>query len=464
MFVENSSMYRLIFCFLLSCFIMLEPMAAQDRHTLQIRNMFESVMNEGEAYDNLRLLCKKFGPRVSGSDAATGAVIFARDLLLKIGADTVFLQGCRVPRWIRGKAETAFINVNQKQIPVRIAALGSSIATPEAGLQARVVEINRLSQLDSIGHELNGKIAFFNVAMNPLHVRTFHAYGEVASIRRNAASLSARYGAVATIVRSLASNTDEHPHTGNMAYAASLPRIPAVAISTRDADLLSGLLKTNPALSFYMETHCRMADSVLSYNVVAEWRGREKPREYITVGGHLDSWDLGEGAHDDGAGCMQSVEVLRVFKQLGYRPKQTLRIVLFMNEENGLRGAIAYQDSARARQEIHRFALESDAGGFSPRGFAFKCKTPAQFEKIRSWRSYFEPYDMALFTSDGGGADISGLFDLGALLADLRPDSQRYFDVHHAASDVFETVNRRELLLGSFAMASLIYLVSEMGL
>jgi carboxypeptidase Q len=300
--------------------------------------------------------------------------------------------------------------------------------------------------------------------MDPLHVRTFHAYGQVAGVRRNAASLSARYGAVATIVRSLASNTDAYPHTGNMVYADSFAKIPAVAISTLDADVLSKQLRSDPSLTFFMQTNCRMADSVLSYNVIAEWRGREKPNDYITVGGHLDSWDLGEGAHDDGAGCMQSVDVLRVFKQLEYRPKQTVRIVLFMNEENGLRGAIAYQDSARIRKENHRFALESDAGGFSPRGFAFKCKTPEQFRQISTWRSYLEPYDMALFTPDGGGADISGLFDLGAVLADLRPDSQRYFDVHHAASDVFETVNKRELMLGAFGMASLIYLYSELGL
>ncbi len=457
-------MHRLVFCTFLFGFSWTLPLAAQDRHAQQIRSFFESVMKDGQAYDHLRTLCKQYGPRISGSEIADKAVLYAVDLLKNTGADSVYLQPSRVPRWIRGKAEEAYMNSRKKQIPMHIAALGSSIATPKGGIQAPVVEINRLSQLDSIGNGLTGKIAFFNVPMDPLFVRTFHAYGQVGSVRRNAASLSVRYGAVATIVRSLASNTDEYPHTGNMVYADSLPKIPAVAISTRDADKLSEQLKSDPALSFFMNTHCHMADSVLSYNVVAEWRGREKPNEYITVGGHLDSWDLGEGAHDDGAGCMQSIEVLRVFKQLGYRPKQTVRIVLFMNEENGLRGAAAYLDSARSQHEIHRFALESDAGGFSPRGFAFKCQTSAQFDQIRVWRSYFEPYDMSLFTPDGGGADISGLFTLGAVLADLRPDSQRYFDVHHAASDVFETVNKRELLLGAFAMASLVYLVSELGL
>jgi hypothetical protein len=206
-----------------------------------------------------------------------------------------------------------------------------------------------------------------------------------------------------------------------------------------------------------------MLPDIVSHNVIGEIRGSELPDEIITVGGHLDSWDLAEGAHDDGAGCVQSIEVIRVMKSLGIRPKRTIRAVMFMNEENGLRGGLKYAEVAKTEQKKFLFALESDAGGFTPRGFGFTL-SPGQKDKVFTWKNLFYPYGASDFTEGGGGADIGPLQPLGTAMAGLQPDSQRYFDVHHASSDTFEAVSPRELNLGAAVMAGLVYLVSQYGL
>jgi hypothetical protein len=239
-------------------------------------------------------------------------------------------------------------------------------------------------------------------------------------------------------------------------------RIPAAAISTKDAEYLSSMLKLNKDLDFYYKMNCRNFEDVESFNVIGELKGSERPEEIIVVGGHLDSWDVGDGAHDDGAGVVQSMEVLRLFKESGIRPKRTIRVVLFMNEENGLRGGNKYAEVAKKNKENHIFALESDAGGFTPRGFSFDARD-SQFEKIESWKPLFEPYLIHYFARGGSGADIGPLKNGSTVLAGLRPDSQRYFDHHHAATDTFDAVNKRELELGAATMASLVYLVDKYG-
>ena len=257
---------------------------------------------------------------------------------------------------------------------------------------------------------------------------------------------------------------DDYPHTGSMSYGDLPPeqQIPAAAISTNGAELLSTTLKLNPEIQFYFRQNCRQMEEVLSYNVIGEIRGSEHPDQYMVVGGHLDSWDLGDGSHDDGAGCVQSMEVLYLLKKAGYQPRHTLRAVMFMNEENGLRGGTKYAEEARKNNEKHVFALESDAGGFTPRAFTFDC-TDAAFERISGWQPLFEPYLALQFSRGGGGADIGPLKPQGGILAGLRPDSQRYFDYHHAETDTFEAINKRELELGAAAMTSLIYLADKYG-
>ena len=347
---------------------------------------------------------------------------------------------------------------------LRVCALGNSEGTGAAGLRAQVVEVRSFKQLDSLGTKgIKGKIVFFNYPMNPLHVETFRAYGEAGAFRSTGPARAARYGALGVVVRSLASNLDDYPHTGTTNYNDSFPKIPAMAVSTNDAEWMSKELLAKPALSLYMRSTCRMLPEVESYNVVGELRGTVFPDEVITVGGHLDSWDLGEGAHDDGAGCVQSMEVLDVYRKLGIRPKRTIRVVMFMNEENGLRGGRKYAELAAAENKKHLFALESDAGGFTPRAFGFS-RGGDTLQRLRNWLPLFKPYGVYDFSEGGGGADIGPLRPLGTLLCGLRPDSQRYFDHHHAANDTFEWVSKRELELGALNMVLLLYVVDQFGL
>lgn len=436
---------------------------AQSRDSLVVRSIVNEVMRNGHAYDQLRVLCQH-GPRLSGSEGAAKAVDMTADMLRSSKADAVWLQPCYVPKWVRGPVEQGYVSrPGATPYMLRLTSLGDAVGTGGREICADLVMLTDMGQAVKLGNKgLKGKIAFFNLPMDPAHIRTFKAYGESGVARRNGPSLAAKYGASAVIVRSLASNIDGYPHTGATKYNDSFPKIPAVAVSTEDAEWLSREISVGGKLEACINTSAMMMGEVLSYNVVAEIRGSEYPDEIITVGGHLDSWDLGEGAHDDGAGCVQAIEMIRTFKALGIRPKRTIRAVLFMNEENGGRGAKAYLDSAKARGEKHLFALESDAGGFSPRGFSFDCSDQA-FKRIQSWKGILAEYGAGEFTRGGSGSDISPLKSVGTELAGLVPDSQRYFDLHHAATDVFSTVNKRELHLGAAVMTALAWLVSEYG-
>jgi Zn-dependent M28 family amino/carboxypeptidase len=261
----------------------------------------------------------------------------------------------------------------------------------------------------------------------------------------------------------MASNNDDIPHTGSLRYDEDQPKIPAVAISTNDANLLSEVIDKEGTAKIYLETHCEMLPDILSYNVIGEMNGTERPDEYIVVGGHLDSWDVGHGAHDDGSGCVQSIEALRILQELDYKPRYSLRAVMFMNEENGLRGGREYALQADKKNEKHIAALESDSGGFTPRGFSF-TGTDAQRKKLRSWAPLLNPYGLHDLGSPGGGADIGPLRSSGTALFGLRPDSQRYFNYHHTAADTFDKVDKRELELGAAAMSALIYLIDSKGI
>lgn len=430
-----------------------------------IRKIASNILANGTAYENLRFLCKKIGPRLSGTTQAEKAVHETARIMKEMGADTVYLQELLVPRWIRGEKEKASIILTSgKEYPLNVCALGNSEPTPKAGIRASVIVVDSFSQLEQLGAEkIKGRIVFYNCKMDQTHINTFLGYRETVPYRTEGPSRAAKLGAIAVIVRSVASNTDDFPHTGLTEYNDSFPKIPAVAISTKDADYLSMVLKRKMVTQVFVRSSCKMMPDVKSYNVVGELRGAEFPDQIITIGGHLDSWDLGEGAHDDGAGCVQSMEIIRVLKSLDIRPKRTVRIVLFMNEENGVRGGRKYAELAKEEGKNFLFALEADAGGFTPRGFGIDMQA-RQREKILSWKPLFQPYGIHEFNSAGGGADIGFLKPLGTALAGLAIDTQRYFDIHHAGSDVFEAVNRRELHLGAFAMVALVFLVSEYGL
>ena len=435
-------------------------------HKETIKAIYSEALTKGKAYDWLDHLSNNIGGRLSGSLNAERAVQWGKDELNEISLDRVFLQDVMVPKWVRGTFEYASIITGPgRSMNVPVCSLGGSIATPSAGLLAKVVEVKDFDELESLGEEkVKGKFVFYNRAMPAGLISTFEAYSKTVDQRSRGAAMAARLGAVGVIVRSMNLRLDDFPHTGAMNYG-DLPnklRIPAAAISTNGAQLLSSMLSLNDNLDFYLKQDCKNFPDVPSHNVVGEIKGSEFPDEIIVVGGHLDSWDLGDGAHDDGAGIVQSMEVLRLFKAMNYQPKRTIRVVLYMNEENGLRGGKAYANYAKSNKENHIFALESDAGGFSPRGFVFEANT-SQFEQISSWKSYFEPYLANHFQLGGSGADIGPLRNRKIVLSGLRPDSQRYFDYHHAANDTFDAINKRELELGAAAMASLVYLVDQYG-
>lgn len=437
----------------------------QQQDSMALRNLYDMSLLQGQSYEWLDHLSNKIGGRLSGSVNAERAVKYTKAQLEELGLDKVWLQPVMVPKWTRGQAEHAYVQTGENTTTVNIVALGGSIATPATGLKAEVLEVQGLEDLAEYGKEqIEGKIVFFNRPMRPDLIHTFAAYGGCVDQRYSGAAEAAKYGAAGVIVRSLSHKIDEYPHTGSMSYGdlSNEERIPAAAISTKDAEYLSSMLKLDKNLKFFYRMNCQNHADVESHNVIGEITGSEFPEEIIVVGGHLDSWDLGDGAHDDGAGVVQSMEVLRLFKETGIRPKRTLRVVLFMNEENGLRGGNQYAKVAQMKGENHIFALESDSGGFTPRGFSFEA-TEAQFGQVENWKSLFKPYLIHYFELGGSGADIGPLRGGNVVLAGLRPDSQRYFDHHHAATDTFDAVNKRELELGAATMASLVYLVDKYG-
>src|SRR5690606_32388142 len=431
--------------------------------SLEIRRIYDMALLKGQAYQWLDHLSNKIGPRSSGSYNAERAVQYTKQELEELGLDKVWLQSVMVPKWVRGAKETAYVEVGpDSRRDVKITALGGSIS---GSIKAEVVEVQGIEDLANFGQEqLKGKIVFFNKPMQANLINTFAAYGGCVAQRYSGAAEAAKYGAVGVMVRSMNLRLDDFPHTGTMSYG-DLPvssRIPAAAISTNDAEYLSGILKLQKDAQLFFQVNSEQLADVESFNVIGEITGSEFPGEIIIVGGHLDSWDLGDGSHDDGAGVVQYMEVLRLFKELGIKPKRTLRVVLFMNEENGLRGGNKYAEMAKKNNENHIFALESDAGGFTPRGFSFDTGD-AEFAKIESWKHLFEPYLIHLFERGGSGADIGPLKNGKTVLAGLRPDSQRYFDHHHSDNDTFEHINKRELELGAATMTALVYLVDKYG-
>uniref|UniRef100_UPI004048D606 M20/M25/M40 family metallo-hydrolase n=1 Tax=Mariniflexile sp. TaxID=1979402 RepID=UPI004048D606 len=431
-----------------------------------LKKLYQTSLTNGKSYDWLNHLSNQIGSRLSGSLGAERAVAYTKEELEKLGLDKVWLQPVMVPKWVRGATEYAYIETTPgKTNTVNICALGGSVATPSLGIKAHIIEVKTFEELASLGQEnIAGKIVFYNRPMQADLIYTHEAYGGAVNQRYNGAVEASKYGAIGVIVRSMNLRLDDLPHTGSMTYD-NLPiekRIPAAAISTNDAEVLSTMLQLDKNIKLYFKQNCKQLADVQSYNVIGEITGSQFPNEYMVVGGHLDSWDLGDGSHDDGAGVVQSMDVLRLFKEAGIKPKHSIRVVLFMNEENGLRGGKKYAEEAKQKNENHLFALESDSGGFTPRGFSFDCND-ANFNQVLSWQPLFKPYLIHYFEKGKSGADIDPLKTDKIVLAGLRPDSQRYFDYHHASNDTFDAINKRELELGAATMASLVYLFDKYG-
>jgi len=429
--------------------IFLFALSVHAQDSLVLRKIYDEALVNGESYENLRYLCKQIGPRLSGSANAQKSVEWTKSLMDKYGFDKVYLQECMVPHWVRGEKEVGKIINGKTEINVPICALGMSPATPKEGIKAQVIELRDLAELAKLGESvIKGKIVFFNRPFDPRFIETGRAYGTAGDQRFAGPAAAAKYGAVGVIVRSLTESLDDYPHTGTTVFPDGAKQIPCAAISTKAANKLSSLLKLKklPAIQFYFKQNCQLLPDAKSYNVVGEMTGSEFPNEVITVGGHLDSWDLAEGAHDDGTGVMQAMEVLRVYKALGMKPKHSIRAVMFMNEENGGRGGDKYAELAMKNGEKHLAAIESDGGGFTPRGFTFQDISKEGLKKINeNWSALLRPYLADHLDAGGSGSDIEPLSIFKeAVLIGYRADSQRYFDIHHTPNDVFENVNKRE--------------------
>jgi carboxypeptidase Q len=454
---------KYILCLILFA-LSLSPVRSQNTDSVVIRKLFDEALRHGESYKNLDYLSNRIGGRLSGSPQAAKAVAFGLNTMKELHADTAYLQECMVPHWVRGVKEKAFIQSKKGgNRSVQICALGGSVPTPAKGIQGAIIEVQDLAELKKIGRKgIAGKIVFFNRPFDQTFISTFDGYDGAIDQRWAGPSAAAEFGAIATVCRSLTPDINDFPHTGSMRYDTNFVKIPCCAISTLGAELLSQLHKEDPDLKFWFLQSCKKLPDVQSFNVIAEIKGSLHPEEIIVVGGHLDSWDIGDGASDDGTGVVQSMEVLRLFKASGIRPKRTIRAVLFMNEENGVRGGKKYAEIVKQTKEKNILAMESDRGGFSPKGFSTDMNAQ-QLDKVLSWKKLFIPYGIYDFSETGGGSDIEPLKPLGVPLMELIPDSQRYFDIHHTSNDTFSRVSRRELELGGASMAAMIYLFSEYG-
>jgi len=431
-----------------------------DEHNKIAQIIVETALREQRGYEYLRELCE-FGPRLSGSENSMKAINWAYEKMKSLGFDKVWLQPVLVPHWERGNKESCTIPELKKELSVL--ALGGSIATPVEGITAEVIEVKTFEELEKRKEEAEGKIVFFSRALDQSNVNTFSGYGGAVNQRVSGAIEAAKYGAVGVVIRSITTKYDNVPHTGVMDYVDSLPKIPAAALGYLDADYLSNELKQNPHLKLNLKLNCKTLPDAQSYNVIGEITGTEFPDEIVLVGGHFDSWNVGHGAHDNGAGCIQSLEVLDLMKRLDIKLKRTLRCVFFINEENGARGATEYANYADTSGQTHLAVIESDRGAFTPIGFYAEIDSAEILSRLQSWLPILEKANIEWVRKGGSGVDVQKIKN-AKLHMGYVPDDQRYMDFHHSANDTFDAVHPREFELGTAAIAIMAYLLSEEGL
>jgi hypothetical protein len=424
-----------------------------------IDRLREAGLAGERAHELLRRITSA-GPRLTGSPQAAAAVEESLKLMAELGLQKVHAEPVEVGRWVRGTVAEAVVEAAgaRPAVPLAVCALGGSVGTPGTGLTAPVVEVRAIGELDKLGPRLKGRIVFFNRPMDRRVADPFAAYGGAADQRVDGASAAARHGAAGVLVRSLTFRVDLNPHTGMLRYRPGVPRVPAAAISTADAEALSALLRKEPDARVTLRMDCRDGGRVVSANVIGEITGSGLPGEIVLLGGHLDSWDLGAGAHDDGAGCAAALEAVRLIRDLGLRPRRTVRVVFFMDEEFGGTGGRAYAVAPERAGERHVVAAESDRGGFAPVGLAVGGRI---LEKVRSHADLFRPFGVSFVGPGGGGVDVAPLVEKGAAPAAVIVNAAAYFDVHHSALDTVSSVHPRELELQAVILAALAYILAE---
>jgi len=449
-----------IFCLLLV--LLTTNLVAQDEEKTFVKQIFDQALTSTEAYDNLSYLCEHTPGRLLGSENSLRALAHMKQYFEKLGVDSVYYQEFKTPAWHCDSSSVFMLTPSGTRVFLHSDALGPSPATPAGGVLAEVVEVHSLEEVDKLGEAgVSGKIVFYNRKWDPTFIRTFDGYGHTVDQRAKGPAKAAEYGAVAVLVRSVTNLSDHSPHTGSTRYGEK--KIPAVAISTLDADLLSQTLKSDPKTKVNIFVKAHDIAETITYNLIAEIKGLQFPDEYIVLGGHIDSWFNTPGAHDDGAGVVMTSEVLHLFKELKIKNKRTLRVVVYMDEELYQSGGNAYAAYVRENGEKQYLAMEADAGAFTPRMFTVNAPE-AVVAKIASFQPLLQPYGIDEIKAGWGGVDIGPLKELGVPLVGYGTDSQRYFDLHHSANDSFDKINLRELQLGSGCMTTLIFLIDKYGL
>jgi carboxypeptidase Q len=461
MSIEMKILKSIVISFLIiTSFIYGQDESRYDKYKGIAEEIVKTALLEKKGYNYLEQLCK-IGPRLSGSENSLKAIYWAKDKMEKLGFDSVWLQPVMVPYWVRGEVEKVIISKSKYFINRKLAvtALGGSAGTDKKGITAQLIEVGSFKELKNLGDKVKGKIVFINHQFSDGNIDPFRSYGETAGERITGPLECSKYGAVAAIIRSLTADYDNVPHTGVTGKADSIKQIPSVAIGLKDADFLSEALIKDPQLKVNIKLSCKNKSDAQSFNVIGEIKGAEKPNDIIVVGAHIDSWDVACGAHDDGAGCMQVLECLDLLKRMGIKPERTIRCVLYINEENGSRGAREYEKFAEASHEKHIAAIESDRGAFTPRGF-YVDSDSLTLEKIKSWLPLLEKSGIDWIKKGGSGADVSYINNCLAKLG-YASDSQKYFNYHHSANDTIDAVNPREMELGSAAITIMTLLLSN---
>jgi Zn-dependent M28 family amino/carboxypeptidase len=435
---------------------------AQNPDSVFIKQIFDNALTNRVAYQNLEILTNIAPGRLVGSEESIVALKFFEKYFNELGADTVYLQEFKTHAWACDSSSASILKKKSREIPLASDALGTSLSTPLSGIVAEVIEVQGLEDLEKLGTEkISGKIVFFNRPMKDTFINTFAAYGDAVDQRAHGPAEAAKYGAAGAIVRSVTTSLDDFPHTGSSRFQEDV-RIPALAISTLAANLLSEELKESPKTKIRIFVQSRDLPEITTYNLVAEIRGKVKPDEAIIVGGHIDSWFNSPGAHDDGAGCVMSCDVLRIFKELNIQNNRTIRVVLYMDEEMFQAGGNAYADFVGQSGKHPYLALEIDEGAFTPEGFTIDAPDNT-VKKLNGFKPLLEPYGIKYIKIGGGGVDIYPLKKSGVPLVAYVTDPQRYFDLHHSANDTFDKINYRELNLGTGCVTTLIYLIDKYG-
>jgi len=429
------------------------PTVKIDRYRAAAARIIGAALTSDHAYARLAHLTDHIGNRISGSQNLERAIAWAITEMKRDGLDNVRTEKVMVPHWVRGEESLEMLAPVPRKL--QMLGLGNSVGTPAEGITAEAVVVRSFDELDRLGEQVRGKIVVYNAP--------FVNYGATVEYRLRGASRAARYGAVAALVRSITPVSLQTPHTGAMNYDPEQPKIPVAAVTIEVAEFLQRMNDRgdHPRLKLKMEA--KFLPDAESANVIAEIKGSEKPDEVIVIGGHFDSWDVGQGAHDDGGGCIVAWETVRLLKELGLRPRRTIRVVLWTNEENGLRGGTAYHDAHKAEIAKHILAIESDSGVYRPEGFGLAETAPLQVRSnLLEIAKLLSGIGADQIAADGGGADISPMMHDGVPGASLDVDGTHYFDIHHTHADTLDKVNPRELALCVATMAVMAYTVADM--